>query len=119
MFEVVYFEFELYGLGQRSVKRAAAKPVVVRRARSWRIGWTRMTLPSTDSGTDAPTIATSMLVRAHSRLARQLAPAKLIPPASAMRVAVKPVVAVSSASRRAGALAPALDCISIGGGGWI
>jgi len=36
-------------------------------ARSWRMGWTRMTCPSLDSCTEAATMATSMAVRAHLR----------------------------------------------------
>ena len=35
------------------------------RERSWRIGWTRMTLPSLDSWTDPATMVTSMGWRAH------------------------------------------------------
>jgi hypothetical protein len=48
--------------------------------RSWRMACDRMTLPSTESCTEAPTMVTSMLVRAQARPARWLAPPKLMVP---------------------------------------
>ena len=48
------------------------------RERSWRIGWTRMTLTSLDSYTDPATMVTSRQVRAQDRPARYSVPAKVI-----------------------------------------
>src|SRR5215468_1426386 len=63
-------------------------------ARSWRMGWTRMTWPSLDSCTEAATMETSMAVRAQRRPAAYGVPAKLTTPClSASRVTVSPAVA--------------------------
>jgi hypothetical protein len=80
----------LSGMAVRRLVRAV--PVVWRRGARGRLSrTTRITLPSLDSCTAPPTIATSIDARAHARPAGYAAPAKLTDPfASAIRVTVTP-----------------------------